>query len=260
MFFATTIFAFALLALAILTLHRSRIGRGMVFAMAGAGIGGSPFATARKSLVVRVMALLGFGGNGSGGQTQTAGTVIRQLIPPDRRGFTRITKLAYTSAGTAHTVTCLRPLGKTTVASAGAAGQAVVNFTADPGVAAAYGGISNAIAANDLVAIRTASDGITRLYTVSSVSTLAITMTGNLSVAVAAGDDIWFFGITTDTDGRANAAHPALLPPVSVTTTYEDREGGIVATYAKDEPILVNSNNATAAGTLAQLSWTYSVN
>ncbi|MGH7291302.1 MAG: hypothetical protein ACREJT_08835, partial [Myxococcota bacterium] len=71
------------------------------------------------------------------------------------------TALGYTCAGTAHTVTCLRPLGRTTIASAGATGQAVANFTADPGVAAAYGGISNAIAANDFVAIRTASDGVT---------------------------------------------------------------------------------------------------
>lgn len=206
------------------------------------------------------LALAGFGGNGSGGQTQTAGTVIRQLVPPNRLGYTRVTKVVYTCAGTAHTVTCLRPLGKTTIASAGAAGQAVINLTADPGVAAAYGGISNAIAANDLVAIRTASDGITRLYTVSSVATLAITLTGNLSVAVAAGDTVWFFGITTDTDGRTGAAHPALLPPASATTTYEDREGGVVASVAKDEPILVSSNNATAAGTLAQLSWCYTAN
>lgn len=206
------------------------------------------------------LALAGFGGNGSGGVSVAFGTAIRQLVPPHRLGFTRITKLVYTCAGTAHTVTVLRPIGKTTVASAGAAGQAVVNLTADPGLAAAYGGISNALAANDLVAIRTASDGITRLYVVSSVSTLAITMTTNLVVAVAAGDTVWNFGITTDTDGRTGAAHPALLPPASATTSYEDREGGVVSSLAKDEPLLVNSNNATATGTLAQVSWCYSAN
>lgn len=205
-------------------------------------------------------ALLGFGGNGSGGFTQTAGTVIRYLVPPDSRGFTRITKLVYTCGSTAHTVTCLRPLGKTTVAAAAASGQTDFVLTANPGTTAAYGGISNGIAANDLVAIRTASDGITRLYTVSSVSTLTVTLSGNLTVALAADDDVWFFGITTDTDGRTGAAHPALLPPASATTSYEDREGGVVASMAKDEPILVNSNNATNAGTLAQVSYCYSVN
>lgn len=202
--------------------------------------------------------MVGFGGNGDGGKTQTAGTVIQYLIPPDPRGYTRVTKLTYTDTGTAHTLTFLRPIGKTTVASAAATSQAVVNFTANPGTTAGYGGISNAIAANDFVAIKTASDGITRLYKVSSVSTLAITMTSNVVVAMAAGDQIWFFGITTDSDGRTGAAHPALLGGAgSAAVTFSDTEGGVVATVAKNEPILVNSNNATNAGTINQLSWTY---
>lgn len=206
------------------------------------------------------LGLAGFGGNGDGGKTQTAGTVIQYLVPPNRVGYTRVTTVVYVIAGTAHTLTFLRPLGATTVASAGATGQAVVNLRADPGVAAAYGGISNAIAANDFVAIRTASDDITRLYKVSSVSTLAVTMTANLAVAVVAGDKVWFFGAAGDTDGRTGSAHPALLPTVSTTNTYTDREAGVVASIAKDEPILVNSTNATAAGTLAQISWCYTAN
>lgn len=206
------------------------------------------------------LGLAGFGGNGDGGKTQTAGTVVQYLVPPNRVGYTRLTTVVYTSAGTAHTLTFLRPLGATTVASAGATGQAVVNLTANPGTTAAYGGITNGIAANDFVAIRTASDGITRLYKVSSVSTLAVTMTANLVVAVAAGDKVWFFGAAGDTDGRTGSAHPAFLPIVSVTNTYTDREAGVVATVAKDEPILVNSNNLTAAGSLDQVSWVYTAN
>ena len=202
----------------------------------------------------------GYGGNGDGGKTQTAGTIIQYLIPPSPatfRGITRITTLTYISGSTAHTLTAMRPLGRTTVASAGATGQAVVNITADPGVAAGYGGINNGIAANDFVAIRTASDGVTRLYKVSSVSTLAITMTANLTVAVAAGDIFWFFGAAGDTDGRTGSAHPALKPPASATTTYTDRDGGVIATIGAFEPILLNSDNATAAGTNAQVSWNY---
>lgn len=203
--------------------------------------------------------MLGFGGNGDGKKTQTAGTVIQYLVPPDVRGFTRISNIVYTAAGTAHTLTFMRPIGRTTVASAGATGQAVVNITADPGVAAGYAGISNAIAANDFVAIRTASDGITRLYKVSSVSTLAITMTANLVVAVAAGDIFWFFGITTDTDGVTGSAHPALNGTASATTTYTDTTGGVVSSFRVYEPILVNSDNATAAGTLQQINWAYTI-
>lgn len=202
----------------------------------------------------------GFAGNGDGGKTQTAGTIIQYLIPPSPtsvKGITRITNLTYTSGSTAHTLTVLRPLGRTTVASAGATGQAVVNLTADPGVAAGYGGINNGISANDFVAIRTASDGITRLYKVSSVSTLAVTMTANLTVAVAAGDFVWLFGITSDTDGRTGSAHPALKPPASATTVYSDSNGGVIATIGAFEPMLLNSDNATAAGTIAQISWQY---
>lgn len=261
LFVPVMIFVFAVLLLGLWSFTRGGLARGLVLAAAMGGLGGKAFGEkGGNRLAQRVMALLSFGGNGDGGKTQTAGTVIQYLVPPDPRGFTRITNFQYILGSTAHTVTFLRPLGKTTVASAGATGQAVCNITADPGVAAAYGGISNAIAANDFVAIKTASDGVTRLYKVSSVATLAITMTANLTVAVAAGDEFWFFGITTDTDGRTGSAHPALLPTVSVTSTYTDREGGVVASIAKNEPILINSSNGTTAGTILGVNWAYSIN
>lgn len=209
-------------------------------------------------LLFLVAGLAGFGGNGDGGKTQTAGTVIQYLVPPNRNGYTRITTLVYTDTGTAHTLTFLRPLGATTASAAAAASQAVVNLTADPGVAAGYGGINNGIAANDFIAIRHSADGVTRLYKVSSVSTLAITLTANLTVAVAAGDKVWFFGITTDTDGRTGSAHPALKGgAASGDVTFTDRDAGVIASVAKDEPILFNSNNATGAGTLKQIGYCY---
>lgn len=202
----------------------------------------------------------GYGGYGFGKSSVAFGTVISVLVPPSGRarpGVTRVTKIAYTAAGTAHTITCLRPLGRTTVAAAAAASQTDFVLAANPGTTAGYGGISNGIAANDFVAIRTASDGITRLYKVSSVNTLTVTLTGNLTVALAAGDVVWFFGITSDTDGRTGQAHPAFTGTASVTTTYEDREAGVVASVAVDEPILVQSNNATATGTIEQVSFVY---
>ena len=207
--------------------------------------------------VVAVAPFAGFGGNGFGTTTQTAGTVIQVLVPPDRRGFTRVSKFVYTAQGTAHTGTFLRPLGRTTVAAAAAAAQTDLVLTANPGTTAAYGGITNGIAANDFIAVRTKSDNITRLYKVSSVSTLTITLTANLTVALAVGDDVWFFGITTDTDGRTGQAHPAFTLTASAATTVSDSDGGVVASLLPDEPILFNSNNATAAGTLNQLNYAY---
>lgn len=200
-----------------------------------------------------------FGGQGDGGKTANAGTVIQYLVPPVKKAFTRITTVKYVDTGTAHALTFLRPLGKTTVAAAAAASQTDFSLTANPGTTAAYGGISNAIAGNDFVAIRTASDGITRLYKVSSMASLVVTLTGNLTVALAVGDDVWFFGITTDSDGRSGSAHPALTGGAgSAEVTFSDTVNGIVSTLAHDEPIMFNSANGTNAGTLRQISWGYS--
>lgn len=204
--------------------------------------------------------MLPFSGNGDGGKTATAGTAIQYLVPPNGNGRTRMTTFVYTSGGTQHTLTFLRPLGLTKVNGAAASGQAVVNITADPGATAnSYGGVNNPIAANDFVAIRE-KDGITRLYKVSSVSTLAITLATNLVAGCVGGESFWDFGVPADTDGRSGSAHPALKPTLSADTTYTDRDGGVVASYAADEPILINSDNPTAAGTFKNFSWAYTIN
>lgn len=194
-----------------------------------------------------------FGGNGSGKLTQTAGTRIRYLIAPYIGAITRLTKLVYTAAGTAHTLTGVRPIGNTTTTAATAAAGTVINLTADPNPS------GNAIAANDLLAVRE-TDGVTRLYTVSSVSTLAITLTAGLTAGVASGGKVWSFGITTDTDPRTGLAHPTFAAPASAQTTYQDSDSGVLATLGQDEPILFDSNNATAAGTLDYLTYAYTRN
>lgn len=197
--------------------------------------------------------MLAFGGNGVGRLTQSAGTRIRVLVPPDPRGRTRITKVTYTAQGTGHTLTFARPIGRTTTTSAAASGQAVINIATDPNPS------GNALAANDLLAIRE-TDGVTRLYTVSSVSGLQITLTSNLSAGVVSGAKVWSFGALTDTLPDTGRAHETLNGTASATTTYEDRQAGVFATYANDDPILFDSDNATAAGTLQQLSYTYTIN
>lgn len=192
----------------------------------------------------------GFGGNGYGKQTQTAGTVINRLLPPNKNGRLRVTKVSATASTTAHTLTALKSLGRTTASSAAASGQAIVNFAADPGA-----GISNAIAANDFVAIR--ESDATRVYKVSSVSTLAITMTTNIVTGVAVNADIWFFGVAADTDPSTGEAHQGFAIGASAQTVLSDAEGGVIATPKVDEPILLQDNNATAAGSIDQVSWTY---
>lgn len=194
-----------------------------------------------------------FAGNGTGTLTQTAGTKIRYLIQPNKQGKARVSKVVYTAAGTAHALKFLRPIGRTTASAAAAAGQAVINLAADPGVS------GNLIAANDVLAIRE-TDGVTRVYTVQSVSTLAITLTGNLVAGAAAGAKVWNFGVEADVNPADGVTHPSFAGTASTTVTYEDRENGVVATFNVDDPILFSSDNVTAAGTLNMLSFGYSVN
>ena len=202
--------------------------------------------------------MLNYGGNGDGGKSVAFGTAIQYLIPPDKRGKTRVTTLSYTDGGTVHTITAQRVLGRTTANGVNAAGQAVLNLMADPG-APAYGGGTDALVANDFIAVRE-SDGITRLYKISSVSTLAFTLTANLAVGTLGGESVWHLGVPGDTDGRTGNTNPAFKSVASTLTTFTDTVTGVVASIANDEPILISSNNITATGTLNQLTWAFTIN
>jgi hypothetical protein len=212
----------------------------------------------------------GYGHRGTGQISVAFGTAIQYLIQPDRGGKTVLTSLSYTDGGTAHTITLMLPIGRTTAVGANAAGQAVLNIAADPGNPLRglnpnwTGGANDALAANDFIAVRE-QDGVTRLYKVSSVSTLAITLTTNLSAGTLGGESVWMFGIPTDTNGQTGKAHTALLSgSSSAAVTFPAANAGadsaVEGTINADEPILVNSNNATATGTISEMSWCYSVN
>lgn len=214
--------------------------------------------------------MIAYSQNGDGNKTQTAGTLIQYLILPDRQGKNKLIGLSYTAGSTAHTLTIMRAIGRTKCSAVGAAGQAVINLVADPGITTGFviPGSStpivntNGIAANDFLAIRE-TDGITRLYKVSSVATLAITLTANLATGVDTTSDVWDFGITTDTDPRNGNPHPNFAGTASVTTSLPvvlSPESIVCATHATDEPVLFNSNNATVAGTLVALSWARGIN
>lgn len=199
------------------------------------------------------LATHGFGGNTLGYSSVAFGTVINRLVPPNANGYTRVSTLKATAAGTAHTITAMRPIGDSTVTAVAAAGQAVLN------VAAEMGPSGNTLAASDLLAIRSSADGITRLYTVSSVSTLEITLTGNLTTALAIGDSVWNFGVAANTDPVIGSAHPTFAIAASAQTTLTDTVGGVIASHEHDQPILLQDNNATATGSVDQVSYSYTI-
>ena len=204
------------------------------------------------------MALTINSGNGFGQKTANDGTKIRQLIPPLVANTTRINLFTYSTAGTAHTATILRSLGNTTVTTAAAAGQPDIIVTADPGPA------GNGIATGDLIALRTAVDGVTRLYVVSAWAsvTRTITFTTNLTVAAARGDMVWDFGVESDTDPVTGVAQQTYALPAASnpeTTSFSQDTVGINAGNNVYEPLLISVDNATNAGMIQQVVYTQTV-
>ena len=149
-------------------------------------------------------------------------------------------KLSYTNSTTAHTLSFLKHYAKTTLSSAAAAGQAVVNITADAAASLTPG----AIAAGDVLVIQK-PDGTWHTGQVSSVSTLAITLTANVPTGgFNSGATVFFMGAAADVVGTGDFALAA-----SATTALSDTEAGVYSGN-EDGPLVVESNNATAAGTL----------
>jgi hypothetical protein len=214
-------------------------------------------------LAFSLATLIGFAdtyGNIRTNITATADTVINVVIPPNSAGRTCITKVRYTAQGTAHTLYAMRPLGETTVSSAAAASQKVINIKADPGDYSSTSATSdNALAANDWLVIQN-DDGTCFADKVASITGLAVTMTTNLGAALSAGNKVWDFGVVGDTDPQNLLPHPSwpsLLAASTSTNLPISSADFLVVGHAASRPILLQSNNATAAGTFIEVCWKY---
>lgn len=174
---------------------------------------------------------------GWGRVNQNSGTANTLLVTPVKGFITRLGYVSYTNGATAHVLYVMRPMGKTTVASAAASGQAVLPITSDPGFYSStypsVGGVTqacntadNKIAANDYVAYQTA-DGNWVLDTVASAATLAtLNVTTNIPTSgVLAGAPFYWFGINTDTNPANNLAHPAFTLAASTFTQLGNNSG-----------------------------------
>jgi hypothetical protein len=208
------------------------------------------------------------GKRGYGLLTQTEGTLISRLIEPWQNGFTQIVGARYTVGADAHVLTMLRPLNVVTFSKAAVAGQAVVNVTADPGVYNVLGTLAtanNPIQANDNV-VYEAADGTFVIDTVASVALPAITLNTNLPVGgVAVGGHFWFFGLATDTNPNNNEVHPSFNALANTIFTL-GRADGLVSIPdhpllslggGKYQPLILQSNNVSAAGTLESVAAEY---
>ncbi len=190
-------------------------------------------------------------------KTANAATVFAALLWPKKNNFSRLTSLTYRTGTTAHQpivmkVASTRPgvtpafTGFTTFSADAAISQAVMNLTADPAGLTANGSLLN----THYLAWEN-SDGTYSFDLISSVSTLAITMTNNLPVAVKAGGRVWCFGAITE------SFHFPIDTLASTILPLTDANGGLCVSNNRYEPLLVYSANATAAGFLEQATVTH---
>lgn len=183
-----------------------------------------------------------------GALTANANTAIVRTIAPRKNRFPQITMIRYTAAGTAHTVTIMEALGSTTVNGAALAAQATVTLTADPGPA------GNGIAANDYL-VFALPDGTYLTDTVSAwnSTTKVVTLANNLPTGgIATGATCWFFGVVGDHTDDQQAA------PASTVSIWSQDTGCVRGSTMAGSPMIVHSNNATAAGTLGMVLGRYS--
>lgn len=199
------------------------------------------------------MSLTLIGSEGVGKLTQTAGTRIQKLIGGKGGAFTHLLNMRYTAGATAHTLTVMRGQSYAKVASDAAASQAdvVVDTALTDG--------ANAIAANDLVAIKK-PDGTWHLGIVSSWSagTLTITLTSNVpSGGFKKGARVVCYGVAGDT-GHANYQFAAASGGATNFPAVQN-DGGLVRSAQQNEPLIIDSDNASNAGTLDYASVGFSV-
>lgn len=203
-----------------------------------------------------------FGHKSYGRITQSAGTKIVRVVEPSSGAFTVLTYLEVTVGATAHTLTVMKPLGVTTLSAAAAAAQAVINLTADPGDYTGVQTADNGIAANDRLIIEL-PDGTFHQDIVSSVATLAITMTNNIPTGgAAAGAKVWFYGVEANSSPFDALAHAVYTLPANGTKIFGGSPGDSIAGWfgsnAREEPLLLIIDNATNASVLERVQVAYS--
>jgi hypothetical protein len=192
--------------------------------------------------------------NGSGQYTASSGTAITVPIGGEFPNLvTNILNLNYLAGATAHTLTLMRGTTWSTIPTAVAAGGTSVTTAA-----VLLNGAGQTIQANDIVAIQL--DNWTWFTsTVSSVSGGNLTLV--LNTAVPSGRSVPANAVIVEYGqaGDAFHAHQQYAAGASATTNVPNGVGPLTLCKAthQGQPIVVNSNNATNAGTLEYINWAY---
>lgn len=192
--------------------------------------------------------------------TESAGTVIDEIIPAQDGQRLCLIDFEYLAAATAHLASFLYAKDpaatpgscRNTTSALAVSGQAVINVVTTPTDPA-----GNAVAASDIIAYQL-TDGTWEFNTVASLATKAITLTNSIvgidagagATALAAGAKVMIFGIVAD----------GAVMNISLTASVVTRKGegsiAMVHPYV-GEPFYLSINNATNAGFLEHLVMAY---
>jgi hypothetical protein len=196
----------------------------------------------------------GIGGGGVGRVTQAAGTRIRAVLGGAGGLYTHCTNFRYTAAGTAHLGTLMRDASNANAASVlAAAGTSLVVDKA------LTDGDGNAPANLDVFVIRL-NDGSWHLSTISGWT--AGTKTAVLNTAIPAnksvlkGAPVFCYGVAGDTFQLGNT----FTLTASATTNFPNQSGtdsSLTRGRSPGAPLVFDSDNATAAGTLEYANFMY---
>jgi hypothetical protein len=223
-----------------------------------------------------------FGFRNYGRVTASAGTAYTQLVEPmgNPSCATLLNFAQVTVSTTAQTLIAMRPVSALTIpntsvrascylTAAAAGGQAVINVNQNPGTFTVYsypnGGVprtaNRTVSSGDYVAYQY-PDGTWEVNTISSISTLAFTLTNNLSTGnssfgLAANAPVWYFGPTTQVNPYDGLAHPVFTLPASGVINFGSEAFPLMSTLGLNEPLLLYCANATAASTLERVSASY---
>ena len=158
-----------------------------------------------------------------GYHTETAATAITEVIPGNSSSKARVERLVYRVAGTAHTLTLMRPIAVTTTENVAQSGQTTITVEdAQPGKDSS--GAAETLAANDWLAWQD-ENGVWKHDSVSSISGKDVVVSTALSVRIATGTTIYCFYEV----GRAS--HRTFNPGTSVTREYETNFQGGISTH-----------------------------
>lgn len=226
-----------------------------------------------------------FGAKTYGRKTAAAGTVINTLVEPMLNAYTVLSQVAYSANSVGHTLTVMRPLGVTTSSAVVAAGANPIVLSYDPGLAASYVAANsfmgnpvtglfygrgrtanNGIATNDWIVYQSADGGYN--FTLVTMTGLSAALTTNVPTGgILAGAPIWFMGIAGDTNPIDNTANPTFavyrqassgtISTTQLGNAIGDGIAGMVATFGKYEPLLVQSNNITEDGYMEKVTAFY---